>query len=743
MSDPLLADLNSQQLQAVTAPDGQILVLAGPGSGKTRVLTRRLAYLIDRKGVPAYDIIAVTFTNKAAREMENRVMSLVQSNLNGLWLGTFHAMCARLLRRETDALPFKSNFVIFDQSDQESLVKRALREMSIDDKLHRPASIHAAISAAKNDLKMPKDVPVNSYRDEVISKVYKRYQELLETNNAVDFDDLLLWAARLLEENPVISERYARRFQHVLVDEFQDTNLAQYVLLKHLAAVHKNIFVVGDEDQSIYRWRGADYRNVQRFDKDYPKCEKILLEQNYRSTQTVLDAARQVIDRNRNRTPKHLFTDRGAGSKIVQYTATDDLAEGAFVVDMIQQYLHSRKGSPNDFAVMYRTNAQSRVIEEAFIHSNLPYRLIGAQRFYGRREVKDMISFLRLVENPADEVSLLRVIGVPPRGIGDKSILALQSCAFQSGISTGEVLLDLGKNGESSPFWEKVGKSARICADFGDLLAEWQGLKHNISLGALFDRIIQDLDYEPYINDLSDEGNDRWENVQELRRLAFDFEEKGLTEFLQNLALVSDQDTIPDAEKARSEGAVTLLTLHAAKGLEFNQVFIIGLDEGLLPHSRSRDDPEEMAEERRLFYVGMTRAKNQLYLLRAERRSSFGSWEYGEPSRFLLDIDEDLVINQGKRSTSRWDARQDDFRWSTTGVTTRRNIYAVKPQEQKEAKYKPGMRVRTSTWGEGLVLESKLDTDGEETVDVHFESVGFKRLIASLANLEVISQESK
>jgi DNA helicase-2/ATP-dependent DNA helicase PcrA len=739
MNDPLRADLNPQQLKAVTAPAGQILVLAGPGSGKTRVLTRRLAYLIERNGVPAYDIIAVTFTNKAAREMENRVVAMVQSNLEGLWLGTFHAMCARLLRREASGLPFKANFVIFDQSDQESLVKRALREMSIDDKLHRPASIHAAISAAKNDLLLPKDVTINSYRDEIVSRVYKRYQELLETNNAVDFDDLLLWAARLLEENSSISEKYARRFQHVLVDEFQDTNLAQYVLLKHLAAYHHNIFVVGDEDQSIYRWRGADYRNVQRFEKDYPKCEKILLEQNYRSTQTVLDAARQVIDRNRNRTPKHLFTDRGTGSKIVQFTATDDLAEAAFVVDTIHQYLHSRKATPNDFAVMYRTNAQSRVIEEAFMHSSLPYRLIGAQRFYGRREVKGIISFLRLIENPSDKVSLLRVIAVPPRGIGDKSILALQTCAFQASISAGEVLQDLGKNNEASPFWQRVGKSARICADFGALLDEWQSLKHNISLSALFDRIIQDVEYEPYINDLSDEGNDRWENVQELRRLAFDFEEKGLTEFLQTLALVSDQDTIPDAEKERSQGAITLLTLHAAKGLEFNQVFIIGLDEGLLPHSRSRDDPEEMAEERRLFYVGMTRAKNQLYLLRAERRSNFGSWEYGEPSRFLADIGQDLILNQGNRSTSRRDARQDDFRWSTTGVTARHISAPRNVMPLKETRFKPGMRVNTTSWGEGLVLESKIDPDGEETVDVHFESVGFKRLIASLAKLEILA----
>ena len=740
MPDSLLDDLNPQQRRAVTAGEGQVLVLAGPGSGKTRVLTRRLAYLVERRGVPAYDIIAVTFTNKAAREMENRVVNMVQQNLEGIWLGTFHAMCARLLRRESNYLPYKSNFVIFDSDDQESLVKRAIRELNIDEKTHRPAGIHAAISAAKNDLLLPEDMSIHTYRDEVVKRVYTRYQQMLAANNAVDFDDLLMVAARLLQEQPGVAERYARRFQHVLVDEFQDTNLAQYELLKHLCSFHKNIFVVGDKDQSIYRLRGADYRNVQRFETDFKGCEVILLEQNYRSTQNVLDAARQVIDRNRNRTPKHLFTDRGTGGKLVQYTATDDLAEAAYVVDTITQYLSTGRAKPNDFAVMYRTNAQSRLIEEAMIHARLPYRLVGALRFYGRREVKDMIAFLRLVENPADEVSLLRVIGVPPRGIGEKTVTALQSAAFRAGSSMGEVLLDLVRQGEDSPHWVAMGRSAPVLADFGALLSDWVGLRGQPSLVALFDRIISDTGYEKYINDQTEEGNDRWDNVEELRRLAYDYEEKGLTEFLQNLALVSDQDTLPaesDQPARVQQGAVTLLTLHAAKGLEFSQVFILGLDEGLLPHSRRRDDPEEMAEERRLFYVGMTRAKNQLYLVRSERRSSYGNWEYSEPSRFLADIDDHLVTSQGKRSSSRRESLFSDMRWSTTGIST-----TTRPQPRKvelpDTKYKPGMRVRSAVWGEGLVLESKVDSDGEETVDVHFESVGFKRVLASLANLVVI-----
>ena len=741
MPDALLDDLNPQQRRAVTAGDGAVLVLAGPGSGKTRVLTRRLAYLVERRGVPACDVIAVTFTNKAAREMENRVLSLVQQNLDGIWLGTFHAMCARLLRREVNYLPYRSNFVIFDADDQESLVKRAIRELNIDDKTHRPAGVHAAISAAKNDLLLPEQMPLRTYRDEVVARVYKRYQEMLIANNALDFDDLLLQAARLLEQNPGVAERYARRFQHVLVDEFQDTNLAQYTLLQQICAYHKNIFVVGDEDQSIYRWRGADYRNVLRFQQDFKDCATILLEQNYRSTQNVLDAARQVIDRNGNRTPKHLFTERGTGSKLVQFTAVDEVAEAAFVVDTIQQYLSSMRATASDFAVMYRTNAQSRLVEEALIRARLPYRLVGALRFYGRREIKDLIAFLRLAENPADEISLARVIAVPPRGIGQKTIEMLQSAAFQANISSGEVLLDLGSKGDSSPFWAIIGRSASLLADFGALLADWHSLKGRVSLVTLFDRIISDTGYEPYINDQSDEGNDRWENIQELRRLAYDYDEKGLTEFLQNLALVSDQDTLPpeaDQPATARQKAVTLLTLHAAKGLEFNQVFITGLDEGLLPHSRSRDDPEEMAEERRLFYVGMTRTRDQLYLLRSERRSSFGNWEYSEPSRFLADISDELLTYQGKRGVLPRAAQFEELRWTTTGLPSTYSRRQRKPELPVETRFKPGMRVRTAAWGEGLVLESRVDSDGEETVDVHFESVGFKRLLASLANLEII-----
>jgi len=729
-----LNELNAQQRQAVTAGLGQTLVLAGPGSGKTRVLTQRIAYLVQALGVRSYNILAVTFTNKASRVMTERLAKLLGDQAEGLWLGTFHAVCARILRREEDFLPFDARFVIYDEGDQEALVKRALKDLNLDDKLFRPSAMQAAISDAKNNLTWPADYPTQAYRDEVIARVYKRYQELLQSCNAVDFDDLLLWVVRLFEENPLVQQKYARRFEHVLVDEFQDTNQAQYRLLYQLSNYHGNLFVVGDEDQSIYRWRGADYRNVLRFEKDYPTCQKILLEQNYRSTQTVLDAARAVIDRNPYRTPKRLFSERGAGDKINLHETVDDHAEAAFVVDTLQHLTGKGEILGGEIAVMYRTNAQSRLLEEAFLRTGLPYRLVGAQRFYGRREVKDLIAYLRLVQNPADEISLARVINVPPRGIGDKTLVALQLAARQAGASAGEVLLDLAAKGPDSLFARTFsGRSATVLADFGGMLANWRSISISLPLPSLFDRILADTVYREYIEDGSEEGQDRWENVEELRTLAYEYQERGLGVFLENLALVSDQDTLPDRPDVP-----TLLTLHAAKGLEFSIVFIIGLDEGLLPHSRSRDDPEEMAEERRLMYVGLTRARNQIYLVRAERRSTFGSYETSEPSRFLADIPDKLLRRTGayrseRHTVARW---EQPSRWESTRLAPAAPAGA-QPAPEVRSRYRPAMRVRHTVWGEGMVIHSAI-RDGEEEVDVMFESVGFKRVLASLAKLEII-----
>ena len=721
----ILQDLNEQQKQAVTADPGNILVLAGPGSGKTRVLTRRIAYLVHFMGVRPYHILAVTFTNKAAREMRKRLEMLLNEQAEGLWLGTFHAACARILRREETHLPFDANYVIMDADDQKALVRRVLEELNLDEKQYRPDGIHAVISDAKNNLIWPEDYAAGSYREEVFARIYSRYQETLQKNNAVDFNDLLLWGVRLFEENPQVREQYARRFQHVLVDDFQDTNLAQYNLLYHLSSQHHNLFVVGDEDQSIYRWRGADYRNVMRFGEDYANSQKILLEENYRSTQTVLEAAKAVIDLNSHRTPKRLESARRvAGDHITLHEAVDDQAEAIYVVDNIRRWTSTNKARGSDFAVMYRTNAQSRLLEDAFMKAGLPYRLVGAQRFYGRREVKDVIAYLHLVHNPADEISLLRVINVPPRKIGAKMITELQGIATIVNLRMGDILISMGKDGKRAPFWSSFRERsvASALADFGELLASWHRMVNTVSLPALFDRVLEDTGYQAYLeNNHKDrfEGIDRWENVQELRRLAYEYQDQGLAAFLEALALVSDQDTLPE-----TVDAPTLLTLHAAKGLEFPVVFIIGLDDGLLPHSRSLMDPEEMAEERRLLYVGLTRAMDRLYLVRADRRMNYGSYEENLPSRFLEDIPDELIQH--------------------TGMPRRGNISTSQPLVKKQRsapvltpKYSLGMRVMHHTWGEGMVIENRIQ-DGEEMVDVEFESVGFKRLLAAVANLERI-----
>ncbi len=447
----------------------------------------------------------------------------------------------------------------------------------------------------------------------------------------------------MLSEFPTVREKYAQRFLHVLVDEFQDTNFAQYVLLKHLAAAHNNIFVVGDPDQSVYRWRGADYRNVQRFEQDFPDAKVILLEQNYRSKQTILDAAMAVIDRNPHRRRKSLFTERGAGEKLFYYEALDDYSEAAFVVDTIASLVASKTCEPGDCAVMYRTNAQSRLLEEAFLQARLPYRLVGAQRFYGRREVKDIIAYLRLVHNPADEISLDRVINLPPRGIGDKTILALHNAASGAKTSPSAVVMDLGR-GDASPFWPQFsGRAALPLADFGGLMSDWRAEARAATVTELFDRIVKDINYQAYIDDGTEEGAERWENVQELHRLTTEYENRSLTDFLETVALISDQDTL-----AEGKNAPTLLTLHAAKGLEFGAVFIVGLDDGILPHSRSFDEPEAMEEERRLFYVGLTRAKDRLYLLRALRRGGRGYAEETIPSRYLDDIPSELLSGKAR-----------------------------------------------------------------------------------------------
>ncbi len=729
--------LNPQQRKAVTAADGPVLVVAGPGSGKTRVLTQRIAYLIANEGVRPWQILAVTFTNKAAKEMDQRVKSMLNEQAtDGIILGTFHSICARILRREADLLPLSSNFVIFDSDDQERIVKSIIKEFNLNDKLYRAASVHASISRAKNELIGAEEYPINTYRDEVVKRVYVEYQKRLIASNAVDFDDLLVYTARLLEDMPSVREKYAQRFRHVLVDEFQDTNLAQYILIKHLASVHKNVFCVGDPDQSVYLWRGADYRNVQRFEEDFPDAQVVLLEENYRSHQNILDAAMGVIDRASNRRKKKLFSGRGAGEKILFHEAYNDYDEASFVVDTIAQLVASKQFEPGECAVMYRTNAMSRLLEEAFLQARLPYKLVGAQRFYGRREVKDVISFIRLVHNPADEAALGRIINVPPRGIGEKTLTTLHLTANQVNSTPGEILLDLARGAQSPYYKSFTGRAALPLADFGGMFSNWVALAPTLTIVELFDRILKDINYKDFIvEDDSEESKDRWDNVLELKRLALEYSQRTLDDFLENIALVGDQDTITDAN------APTLLTLHAAKGLEFGAVFIVGLDDGIIPHSRSFDEPAQMEEERRLFYVGITRAKDRLYLLRATQRGGRGMSEETYPSRFLEDIPSNLLVGKTRtgRPKSSFSPSQSFYRTPSASESKWTLPASRQPQSAPvaTARFKSGDRVKHPLFGEGTVLESRIQ-GGDETVVIEFKSVGLKRLDASLANLTII-----
>ncbi len=717
--EALLASLNPQQREAVTAPPGPILVWAGPGSGKTRVLTYRVAYLIAAYGVSPWNILAVTFTNKAAREMEERLEQLLgPTRASGLTVGTFHAFCARLLRQEAAYHPFTSRFVIADTDDQRRLLQQAMKDLNISEAYYPISLVHTKISQAKNAGLWPEDYPQGSPRDRTIAKIYQRYQALLEASRALDFDDLLLWAVRLLSEYPGLREKYARRYQHILVDEFQDTNTLQYHLVRLLAQDHRRLFVVGDMDQAIYRWRGADYKNLERFQRDFPEARVIPLEENYRSTQFILDAAMGVI-RPLHRKPKRLYTRRGQGRRVVVKEVRDTYQEATYVVETILELVRAGEARLGDVAIMYRTNAQSRVLEERFLEYRLPYRLVGAQRFYGRREVKDLLAYLRLIYNPADESSLLRIINVPPRGIGMKTLAALRAYAQRQGKAAGEVLLDLAHDPDA---YHAVfpGRMHRVLYAFAVQLKTWQEEALGRSPLALLDRIIEDVGYEAYVRDGSEEGEGRWENVQELRRIASEYPPEALEAFLEDVALVSDQDTLENGD------APTLLTLHAAKGLEFPVVFIVGLVEGLLPHERSMHDPESLNEERRLFYVGITRAMNRLYLVVPRTRWAFGVPEPQEPSRFLKDLPMEAVEGDLPKlfPELRRAAREPSSR------RTRRESRAVPA-------YRVGMRVRHARWGEGTVVSVE-EAGGDQILMVAFDGGTTKPLLASMAPLEVV-----
>ncbi len=724
-----LEQLNAQQERAVTAPEGPILVLAGPGSGKTRVLTSRVAWLVLEQDVAPWRVMAVTFTNKAAREMRERLEELLgPSRARSLTLGTFHATCARILRREAEAAGIPRDYVIFDTDDQRRLIKQALEDLNLDDKQYPPRSLHSAISNAKSELAPPQAYATHSYYGEIVKRVYERYQNLLRASGGLDFDDLLMVTALMFKRNPEVLARYQDQYHHILVDEFQDTNQAQYVLLRQLSRKHHNLFCVADEDQSIYRWRGADYRNIRRLRDDHPEIETYLLERNYRSTQTILDAARALIQRNRDRVDKNLFTERGGGPDIVVHEAYDQEDEARFVVDTIARLVAEEGRSAGDFAVMYRTNAQSRALEDAFVRAGLPYKLVGATRFYSRREVKDVLAFLRLVQNPDDDVSMARVINVPPRGIGQKTRTALEDAAREGETSVYRVLRRVQTpEAEGPELWTRAERSV---LDFLETLEGWMAARSELTVAELINRVLEDTRYADYIRDGSEEGEERWGNVLELRNVAADYENYSLTEFLTDVALVSDVDNL-----GSDVDAPTLLTLHSAKGLEFPVVFITGLEEGLLPHSRSFDEPEEMAEERRLTYVGLTRAEDRLFLSYAFRRTRYGSSEATVPSRFLEDIPTELTA--GSWRGARRDVREEETTWEQPFARRRSGTVVTLDEAPSGPQFQAGQRVVHEAFGEGIVLESRVQGD-DEIVTVNFEEGGEKRLMASFAPMEVV-----
>jgi DNA helicase-2/ATP-dependent DNA helicase PcrA len=726
----ILAELNPAQREAVEAINGPVLILAGPGSGKTRVITHRVAYLIKICGVSPHRILAVTFTNKAAREMKERLNQLVSGSLQDLTLGTFHAICVRILRNSGKAIEVDPQFVIYDREDQLNLIKRSIQEADLDPKQYAPTAIISAISSAKSRMLTPKEYIQRgrSYFDEVVGRVYEYYQELLEESDALDFDDLLMKAVQLFRQNPELLSRYQSRYLHLLVDEFQDTNLVQYELIRQLGGKYRNICVVGDPDQSIYSWRFADLRNILSFEKDYPEARLVMLEENYRSTKMILETASNIISVNQQRKPKNLFTQNESGEPAMVVETYTEQEEAQFVVSEVERLVERGEFSLGECAVMYRTNAQSRVLEEAFIRYGTPYKLVAGTRFYERREVKDIIAYLRLIQNPHDSVSLMRIINVPQRGIGQQTQAKLSGWAKSMGISQYQALRlmaqeEKGESKSQSPFNSHIG---RILTAFSNLMEDFIVRSRELKLVDLFDLVVERSGYKQYIFNETD-GEERWENILELRGVAQDYADlkpgESLAAFLEAVTLVSDVDGLDE-----SVPAVTLITLHQAKGLEFPVVFIVGMEDGLLPHFRSFDDPEQMEEERRLCYVGVTRAKQKVYLVRAFRRSLMGRSQVSQPSRFLNDIPKHLISGSDWQGGTESEIMPSIYSWNKPSTSS--------TSDSATLELKTGDHVYHAQFGQGVVVNCQPVKDDAEVVVAFNGAV--KKLLLSFANLEKV-----
>lgn len=730
MTSAILQHMNPKQSEAISAGPGPVLVIAGPGSGKTRVLTHRIAYLIQEQQFPAYRIMAVTFTNKAAQEMKERIHRLIGEDSQKITVGTFHAICTRILRREAEfTSPFSRDFAIYDSADQVALVKRILVDLQIDSTKFQPWSVLNQISAAKNELISVAQFQTPTYESEVVKRVYERYTERLRNSNSRDFDDLLMHTVQLFRKHPEVIERYHRYYDYILVDEFQDTNMVQYELIRLLAGSPEgNVFVVGDPDQSIYAFRGADYRNVKRFQSDFsPKT--IILEENYRSHQHILDAATAVIRENPDHIKRRLFSQREAGPKIILHEAYSERDEAQFVLDTINTLVNQRKYRRGEMAVLYRMNAQSRVLEEMFVRAGMPYLLVGATHFYGRKEIKDILAYLRVIQNPLDMVSLNRIINVPARGIGDKTVEQLFAWGETFPDGAWGALQALAR-GDESPL---SGRARNVLVPFAEML---KNLRERIETATpldLLDAVLDETRYMDFLEkDRSEQGMERQENIASLRRAANEYSQLKLPEFLSEVALVSDVDSLM---KDNLLDAPTLLTLHAAKGLEFPVIFMVGLEEGILPHNRSLEDAGQMAEERRLMYVGLTRAKDRVHLVYTFRRMMWGYHDMSTPSRFLSNIPPEITTGLARvpQPTSKEHPYYQP-KWESTWMPSRDAVNQPSRREKSKAlgngQFEKGQKVSHKFYGQGIVISSKMDA-GVEVVEVLFPQHGQKKFDAS------------
>ncbi|AYK66635.1 DNA helicase PcrA [Bacillus subtilis] len=734
ISNQLLSGLNPVQQEAVKTTDGPLLLMAGAGSGKTRVLTHRIAYLMAEKHVAPWNILAITFTNKAAREMKERVESILGPGADDIWISTFHSMCVRILRRDIDRIGINRNFSILDTADQLSVIKGILKERNLDPKKFDPRSILGTISSAKNELTEPEEFSkvAGGYYDQVVSDVYADYQKKLLKNQSLDFDDLIMTTIKLFDRVPEVLEFYQRKFQYIHVDEYQDTNRAQYMLVKQLAERFQNLCVVGDSDQSIYRWRGADITNILSFEKDYPNASVILLEQNYRSTKRILRAANEVIKNNSNRKPKNLWTENDEGIKISYYRGDNEFGEGQFVAGKIHQLHSTGKRKLSDIAILYRTNAQSRVIEETLLKAGLNYNIVGGTKFYDRKEIKDILAYLRLVSNPDDDISFTRIVNVPKRGVGATSLEKIASYAAINGLSFFQAIQQVDFIGVNA-------KAANALDSFRQMIENLTNMQDYLSITELTEEILDKTEYREMLKaEKSIEAQSRLENIDEFLSVTKNFEQKSedktLVAFLTDLALIADIDQLDQQEEeSGGKDAITLMTLHAAKGLEFPVVFLMGLEEGVFPHSRSLMEEAEMEEERRLAYVGITRAEQELYLTNAKMRTLFGRTNMNPESRFISEIPDDLLENLNeKKETRATSARKMQPR---RGPVSRPVSYASKTGGDT-LNWAVGDKAGHKKWGTGTVVSVKGEGEGTE-LDIAFPSpVGVKRLLAAFAPIE-------